>query len=333
MKKSILFIAFGMLLVSCGSNHQPNTVVVTQAPPQQQYQQQAPSNVQAQVADVPGFDVTGFASLLKTTSNPEAIQVALNAPNNSINNLDLDNDGNIDYLRVDQINNYTVQVVDELGNNPNQRTVIATLKINPQNNSYSIQGSPDYCGNTYVYNSQPGVTLGQVMFLNWLMSPHVVYHPTWGYHRYPRGYTVYRTRYSQPYIQERRVTKTTVTRTIPANKPSPSANSYSRTSVPTKVSTPPPAPRSSVSAPVQSQRSFQVNTKNTGGSIPNAFSRPAAATSRPASSSSSSSSSPSSSRSYGSSSWGSRSSSSSSSSRSSSSSSSSSRSSSSGRRR
>lgn len=288
MKKSILFVAIGMFIASCDSNTQtqPNTVVVTQAPQPQQYQE--PSNVQAQVADIPGFNVQGFADLLKSTSNPSAIQDALNSPNNSVNNLDLDNDGIIDYLRVDQINRYAIRVVDEIGED--QRVDIATLTINPQNNSYSIKGSPDYCGNTYIYNSQPGITLGQLMFLNWLMTPHPVYHPNWGYRRYPAGYTAYHSRYERPYsrsyIQERKVTKT-VTRTVTQPKVSVTSPNYpsnprTRTNTPQTsrptVSTPPPAPRPSISAPAQSQRSFQVNTKNTGKPIPNAFAKPASNT-------------------------------------------------------
>ena len=273
MKKLQLLLAISILLISCGP--QSNNVTVTH---------QQPSNIQAQVSDLPGFDVNAFSSLLKTTGNPDAIQQAINAPGNSINNLDLDGDGNIDYLKVDQINNYTIQVIDETGSN--SKEVIATLTVNPQNNSYAIQGSQNYCGNNYYYNSPQGITFGQFLFLNWLLTPHSYYHPYWGYHSgYYRGYSAYHSHYSRPYsrsyIQERKSYRTTTTTT---RNSTPSVNRITSTSNSSQSIT-----RNSVASPNKSQRSFSTSN-NSGGSISSGFGRSSSSSSSSTSSNSSRSS-------------------------------------------
>jgi hypothetical protein len=252
MRKQIVYLALLASAIgfgSCGNSTAQNRVVVTHA---------APQNVSVQSNDVPGFDVNAFANLLKTTTNPDALTQAINQPGNSVNNLDLDNDGNIDYLKIDQINDNSLGVFDET---PSGKISIATLTVNTQNNSYVINGSPDYCGNTYIYRSQPGLTFGQYMFLSWMLRPHPYYHPYWGYHTgYYRGYGAYRSHYRTPYNSGYMRTRTTTTRTTVRN---PSSNSQVRqsTSRP-RAAAPATAPqRSSLSNPTRSQRSF-----STGGS-------------------------------------------------------------------
>ena len=66
-----------------------------QNPPQQ-------NNVTIENTAPAGFDVNKLASLVKTSTNPQVLEKAINDPNNHINNLDLDKDGNIDYLKVEE---------------------------------------------------------------------------------------------------------------------------------------------------------------------------------------------------------------------------------------
>lgn len=143
-------------LYSCGDSTAQNRVSVSHPQPQ---------DINVQSNDIPGFDVNRFADSLKTTSSPEALTQAINANGNDINNLDLDEDGQIDYLKVDQVNGNTLAVYDETSND---KVEICKLTVNTQNNSYSVVGSPQYCGNTYVYNSSPGLTFGQYKFLHWM---------------------------------------------------------------------------------------------------------------------------------------------------------------------
>ena len=222
-KTSILgaLIISAMCLFSCNSGTPQNNVVIQQ--PQQQYQPQQNITV-TPAANIPGgFDVQSFGGLLKQTSDPNALTQAINAQNNSINHLDLDGDGAVDYLRVDQTGDNSLVVMDEVS--ASQRTPICTLTVNNVNNSYNIVGSPDYCGSAYSYNSPVGLTLSQYAFLSWWFAPvhyHHYYHPGWGYHsNYGYGYHPYRPRnglYTNREVARTRTTVKTTTTTTPTVK-------------------------------------------------------------------------------------------------------------------
>jgi hypothetical protein len=154
MKNLIRSSVAALLLIgfaSCDSNPNPQNNVYVSEAPQQQSQQVSVQTAPAE--EIPGFDINQFTVLLKTATTPEALTAALNANPNNINNLDLDNNNEIDYLKVSQLDANTLQVVDETAT---ERVTIATLTINQNNQSYSIQGNQDYCGNNYQYHSPTG---------------------------------------------------------------------------------------------------------------------------------------------------------------------------------
>lgn len=307
MKKQLLSLLLTVSvlgLFSCG-NSTPQASAQNRVTVSHAQSQQAPQNINVQSNDVPGFDVNQFAQLLKTTANPDALTQAINQPGNSINNLDLDNDGNIDYVRVDQTGDNQLQVIDETGSASSQRVVIATLDINPQTNSYVVTGTPDYCGPTYIYRSPSGLTFNQLLFLSWWMSPshyHHYYHPYWGYRtHYYRGYNVYHSRYRTAYNPGYMRTRTTTTRTVVRSSPTQVRTAPTQVrSTPTQVrQTATPPQRTSLSSPTQSQRSFSsgqgsqfrnsgANTSGFGGR--SSSSSPSRSYSSPSRSSSSSSS-------------------------------------------
>src|SRR4051794_22467493 len=56
----------------------------------------------ASTAQVPGdnFSLQGALELFKKSSSPEEFEQMLNSPDSKVNNLDLNNDNNIDYIKV-----------------------------------------------------------------------------------------------------------------------------------------------------------------------------------------------------------------------------------------
>ena len=108
MKKIFSSILLVVALMSCHSSGQNIVNVV----PSQSYSQNVPSNIQVQTNNIPGFNVQSFANLVRTTSNPQVLEQQINDPNSGINTLDLDNDGNVDYLKVVESANQLV-VIDE----------------------------------------------------------------------------------------------------------------------------------------------------------------------------------------------------------------------------
>ena len=199
------------ILTSCGNQGQQNQNSV---------------NINVSAPNVPGFNINNFAQLLKTTKDPQSLEQAINSPNNNINNLDLNNDGQVDYLKVVESQNGTIQVIDDYSST--QSSIIATLTINQSSQTMNIAGSQTYCGDTYNYSSH--FTVGDYLMMSYLLSPH--------YHHYT---PIYHYGYYPSYYHHTTVIRTV--RTVPNNY-----NSGNSTN------------RRLLSDPSKSQRSFQVRS-------------------------------------------------------------------------
>ncbi|HTD39791.1 MAG TPA: hypothetical protein VK671_04165 [Mucilaginibacter sp.] len=206
MKK--ILIGLGLIVVAAGCS---------QNPPQQ-------NNVTIQSSAPAGFDVNKLAQLVKTSTDPQTLEKAINDPNNHINNLDLDKDGNIDYLKVEEPGQNRLNVVDDVSDADS--VTVARINIEPNQGSntadLSVQGNPNYAGYNNYYHSS--FTFTDFLLLSYLMRPHPYYMPMYHYGYYPSYYT--------------RV------RTVSNFRPTTSSAMSSRSS------------RSSLSSPTHSQRSF-----------------------------------------------------------------------------
>ena len=214
MKKILIALTSVVLLASaCNQN-----------PPQQ-------NNVTIQSDNAPaGFDVNKLAQLVKTSTNPQVLEKGINDPNNHINNLDLDKDGNIDYLKVEESGPNKLKVVDDVSDADS--VTVARINIDPNTNNntadLSVTGNPQYVGTNNYYHSSFSFT--DFLLLSYLMRPHAYYMPMYHYGYYPSYYT--RTR-----------TYTTFRPTTSSAMSSRSVNS-----------------RSSLSSPGRSQRSFSTRS-------------------------------------------------------------------------
>jgi uncharacterized membrane protein YgcG len=221
MKKVLSLVMLVMALMSCHSTGQ-NNVVVTSS-------QSTNNNIQVSAENIPGFNVQVFANLVKTTANPQVLEQQINDPNSGINTLDLDKDGNVDYLKVVERANQLV-VIDEI---PNNQITIATLNITP-NGDVNVNGIPTYCGQNYYYHNHYSLT--DAILLSYLLRPHLYYVPRYHYGYYPSYYH-----------------RTTVISTRTRIISSPSYRSSYRTANYNRPTTP---NRTSLSNPTTSQRSF-----------------------------------------------------------------------------
>ena len=177
MRKIALFLT--LLLVSlnfvgCNStNGQSNAqVVVNQSQPN--------------IGD--NLDLRALGELIKSSKNPQEIEQKLNA-DNSINNLDLDGDGNRDYLKVTEYgkgaeHGYSVCAVLKDGS-----PEVANITINTTNSQMNLTGNPNYYGssnNTY----QSTFNTTDFLLLAWMMQPHYNYYVSpYSYGHYGYGYT------------------------------------------------------------------------------------------------------------------------------------------------
>jgi hypothetical protein len=206
MKKILSGIAIIFIAASCNQN-----------PPQQ-------NNVTIDSTPTAGFDVNKLASFVKTSTDPQTLEKAINNPANHINNLDLDKDGNVDYLKVEEPEQNHLNVVDDVS--ASDSVTVARIKIDPsqdnQTANLNIQGNPQYAGYDNYYHSS--FSLGDLLIMSYFLRPHPYYMPYYHYGYYPSYYT--------------RV------RTVSTFRPTTSSAMSSRSS------------RSSLSSPSRSQRSF-----------------------------------------------------------------------------
>lgn len=168
MKKILTIAAFALALAGC-SGPQQNNVSIS-------------SNTTA------GFDVNKLGDIVKTSTDPQVLEKAINDPNNHINNLDLDKDGKIDYVKVTEPGKNQLAVVDDISND--QSVTVANIKVDPTNNNsadLNIQGNPDYVGDNYMYHSHFSFT--DFLLLSYLMRPHSYYMPMYHYGYYPSYYS------------------------------------------------------------------------------------------------------------------------------------------------
>lgn len=199
-----------------------------------------------------GLDLQALASLAKTTKTPQELEEKLNQPN-SINNLDLDSDGNVDYLTVSEYGSGDQKgfsVVDQLPNGQNQE--VANIEVdrdqsNPNNGTVYVNG------NDYVYGPnihyQYDYTMADMLLFSYLFMPHPVYVSPWHWGYYPAYYHPYVIVSGPVYMRSVRTYRTVPFRRVynpPLRTRSPYAGARS------------PYVRRTYAAPVRSQRSFGV---------------------------------------------------------------------------
>jgi hypothetical protein len=213
MKKILIGLGLMVVAASCSQN-----------PPQQ-------NNVTIQSSGPAGFDVNKLAQLVKTSTDPQTLEKAINNPNNHINNLDLDKDGNIDYLKVEEPGQNQLDVVDDVNDADSVNVARIHIQPNQANNTadLSVQGNPNYVGYNNYYHSS--FTFTDFLLLSYFLRPHPYYMPMYHYGYYPSYYTRVRT----------------VTNFRPTTSSAMSSRSY----------------RSSLSSPSHSQRSFSTRSSRT----------------------------------------------------------------------
>ena len=149
---------------------------------------QQPVNVTIQSNTSSDFDVNKLGELVKTSRDPATLEKSINDDSNDINNLDLDHDGKVDYLKVVENGNNKLDVVDDVSKD--QSVTVASINITPQQASntadMSIAGNPTYCGPSYSYHSSFGFT--DFLLLSYLLRPHPYYVPMYHYGYYPSYY-------------------------------------------------------------------------------------------------------------------------------------------------
>lgn len=199
-----------------------------------------------------GLDLQSVLELSKSVDGPKELEEKLNSPD-GINNLDLDEDGYIDYIYVTEYGDDNHKGFSLTIGVDNDEQEIATLEFVNSDNEVDIEakGNEQIYGHNHYYHSR--VTLGDILLFNYLFSPHRYWvSPYYGYYRYPTyrtvSYTTYRTRTSS-------YTKNSAAR----SRTSSSLKSSYRSPNNAKVSN---SIKAKLRNPTTSQKSFQAKTSS-----------------------------------------------------------------------
>lgn len=252
MKKFIFaIIASVVLLLGCDSNQNGNVYVNT--PNEDVYVTPTASNL----GD--NLNLQALGELVKTAQNAQDLENKLNTAG-SINNLDLDGDGKVDYIKVTEYGSGTTKGFSftvDLANGQSQE--IATVEVQQgQNNqaALNINGNQNIYGNNYSYSSN--YSMSDLLIMHYLFSPHGFYISPYHYGYYPSYYHSYgmvsRGAYGgrvSSYTKTTKITKSSTPRTSTVKSPN---SNLSSTSVNARAK--------SLAAPTKSQKSFSTTSSS-----------------------------------------------------------------------
>ena len=156
-----------------------------------------------------GLDLKAVGKLLEGVKDGEDFERKLNAPGSGVNNLDLNEDGQVDYINVTEFGEGSIKGF-ALSTKPDGKEVqeLATIKIEKQGEDQAkveVKGNESIYGDRHYYHSSWG---GGGFFNGILMgylfsSFHRPWSSPWGYGNYPSYHRPYST---LPYGSYRRKT-------------------------------------------------------------------------------------------------------------------------------
>ncbi|WP_223789614.1 hypothetical protein [Marinicella meishanensis] len=151
------------------------------------------------------LDLMAVSAVFKDTENLEAFERAINDPANGINNLDLDDNGYVDYIRVvSEVVGSTHVIILQAALGADEFQDVATIEVTQANDQYQMQihghevvYGPDY----YVVPAQVHVHTWPI--IAWIYRPayrpyrsvyYWGYHPKWWQPWRPVHFNVYRSK-------------------------------------------------------------------------------------------------------------------------------------------
>lgn len=133
------------------------------------------------------FDLQTVIGIVKGNgvSNLEELENQINSAESGINNVDLDNDGQIDYLLIKENRdggNFTLEfmAVPSSTKKETEANLVASMNIKKSGEAVEINGGyPDYVmghdSHHYHYRHH-GISMGEALFLAWMLSPRALYY-------------------------------------------------------------------------------------------------------------------------------------------------------------
>lgn len=208
-------------------------------------------NVQTMVYGGDGLDLATIGSLLKKAENATELERLLNDKNTGLNNLDLNEDGKVDYIKVTEFGNEQTKgfslTVEPVAGEVQEVATINIEKSGKDQANVEVKGNEQIYGQNHYHRSSFGVT--DMLFMYWLFRPHPFYMSPYGYGHYPGSYNSYNTVSQRNYQQRtagKRDLKGASSSSIKSKATSPNAGKSAAKGIKTPLK-----------KPSSSQKSFQ----------------------------------------------------------------------------
>lgn len=153
-----------------------------------------------------GLDLQAVGELFKDSENLDAFEKALNDTETVVNNIDLDEDGQVDYIRVvEEVYDDTHIIILQVPVGEDEYQDVATIEVEKTgDNEYNmhVHGNEDIYGKDY-YVAPSVVHIHTWPIISWMYRParrpyvsvyRFGYYPHWWVRRAPVKVAVYRTR-------------------------------------------------------------------------------------------------------------------------------------------
>ena len=204
-----------------------------------------------------GLNLQAVGELVRQSPNdPKELERMVNDPDRGVNNLDLDQNGQVDYINIQEVldsNGISFKFYDTAVNPPREVVKVSVAGTQPGYAQVNLTGDPNLYGPNYRVSYED--RLANMALMYYLLTPHSVYYASPYHYGYYPGY--YRPAPVVPYgaysNRVRTVTRTTtVQRVSPPQAPRTESRSQAQV---TPVA--PVAPRN-LNTTGTSQRSFEV---------------------------------------------------------------------------
>ena len=210
------------------------------------------SSIQIPAGASQGLDLRAVGELVKTARNAEELERQINDPSSGLNNLDLDSDGAVDYISVEEFgggDSRGFMLVAKLQGNQQQE--VATIDIEKTTESegdLEIRGNERVYGANHYHHSHFG--FGDYLMMRWLFSSHSLYRSPFYYGRYP-GYYQRHSVVAPSSYRARSASATRNSRLAPSTRSQLSSSHTSRVQ----------SQKTSLRQATTSQRSFQTRSR------------------------------------------------------------------------
>ncbi|RUT69256.1 hypothetical protein D0817_17300 [Flavobacterium cupreum] len=156
---------------------------------------QSQTTVYAKNSDISdNLDLRAVASIFGESANLQDFERRLNDPKYQISNLDLNDDEEVDYLRViESVEDRTHVVIIQAVLDRDVYQDIATIDIERDNSNkvvVQVVGNSYLYGDNYIY--EPVYNVAPVIYTSFWITNYRPYYSTWGWNYYPTYYTAWR---------------------------------------------------------------------------------------------------------------------------------------------